>query len=575
MGVSFILSWTRAYNEAYRIFRITEDELAGQIADHLKKYRNIAIRAGYFSAVQRFLLSDDPETVIFSCQTALSYITDLVSNDTSCQNAVLYSAKGRYLYVNQGYLTDVRDFLDTSGFLDNIRTDQPFFQIYPGSGGKNVLLFVYPVYDVTGPSPANSMLCILICNSEAITSGLSLMEEAGAGATMLLFDGTVISLNENINSTDIPLIPAGKGYTTLNGVRYFTIRVPLPMAPWEYVYIIPQSTMTARVFSFFSVGIPLMCAVILLIILLLLLLMRSVNRGITLLEKNIDALEYGQSAPHYNGPRLIEIERVSRSVDSMLNRLDNAFANEQRVQRRLLEAVTAQARAEFNSYRAQINPHFLFNTLECMRAMAHNRREKEMESLVSSIAQIFRYSLYAKTTVPLLQELDHIRSFMNVINIRYGGCYRLNIIAGSEAEQHTVLSMSLQPLVENAVVHGLAGKNIAIKNITVQAFCTDGNLVVRITDNGCGISKEETEMLNRDFANNNVADSITEGANDLNHHALHNICRRMKLCFGGNCYVHIKSRKNFYTSVELSIPGKMELELPENREALCIEKNYV
>jgi two-component system sensor histidine kinase YesM len=116
----------------------------------------------------------------------------------------------------------------------------------------------------------------------------------------------------------------------------------------------------------------------------------------------------------------------------MIDRIRDTAKREKEANEKLPEAVTSQAEAEFMSYRTQINPHFLFNSLECMRSIAHNAREAgtekgDLELMIQALSMMFRYSLYAKPMVSLSMELEHIRNYINVMNIRSNGKYKMMI----------------------------------------------------------------------------------------------------------------------------------------------------
>jgi two-component system sensor histidine kinase YesM len=316
--------------------------------------------------------------------------------------------------------------------------------------------------------------------------------------------------------------------------------------------------MTARVFSQLSPGVPLLCGFIIIAIVFLILLMRSVYSGMTSMVRDINALKYGKPLRHSSGPFLMEIEQISHSVNALLERLDDVMTSERHMQRELFEAVTARTQAEFQSYRSHINPHFLFNTLECMRTMANIRNDTVMEELITSMSLIFRYSLYTETEVPVAQELEHIRNFMKVINIRYNGQFNLMIFTETGTDRRIIPSMTLQPLVENAVIHGFSKKQTGNKNILVLVLPgAGGSFVIRVIDNGGGLSGDEAQILNREINDGDgLADPLSgRRKNDT----LYNVCRRMKLQFGEGFRMRIRARLGFYTAVELYIPAVREL----------------
>jgi two-component system sensor histidine kinase YesM len=228
---------------------------------------------------------------------------------------------------------------------------------------------------------------------------------------------------------------------------------------------------------------------------------------------------------------------------------------EQEANEKLFATVTAQAQAEFMSYRTQISPHFLFNTLECMRAMARSSKNNQLETMISSMSWMFRYSIHAKPMVSLSMEIEHLSNYMKVMNIRSGGIYTLKTKIDSAAAQRSVPSMILQPLAENSITHGFAGPDRHNCVMLIEASCDKEDrepMRLRFVDNGLGIREEGVEEILQGLDNDG---GIT--------HALQNIHRRMKLCFGDSFDFTVRSKFGYYTIIEMLIPAEIELAIPD------------
>jgi two-component system sensor histidine kinase YesM len=187
--------------------------------------------------------------------------------------------------------------------------------------------------------------------------------------------------------------------------------------------------------------------------------------------------------------------------------------------------------------------------------MACQRDDGDMETVISSLALMFRYSLYARTMVLFSQELEHVHNYIKVLNVIHSGKYQLDIRVGKRALSRTVLSMILQPLAENAVFHGFAGRTDKNNRIVIRAFCArrDGVLVVSVFDNGEGLSVEELAALTAQIHGPENNEPDLEGRK-----ALQNIYRRMTMSFGGNFSMNVKSKKGSFTKIEMHIPEKSE-----------------
>jgi two-component system sensor histidine kinase YesM len=536
--------------------------MSARIDRLLSDYENLARRTGYSPSVQQYLLSDNPETVIFSYNAAYGFIADAFSSAKGCKNIYLHADTGRYLCANRGYIAEIRGAIREYNLVSNPKIPRAFFVPCVREGEAPLLLYVFPVYSILSIGRANRALCILVCDiqTEGPHSTDILAQESPEDVIILLFDRTVAASSQPLTEGEkaaLENIAPGQGRTQINREWWLTAKVSFPGQPWDFIYMIDEKAIIKRVFALLDKGLLASCGVIILIVVILIFVLRSVNTGISRLVEDLSALEYGTKIRFRNGgPHLREIEKISHSVGLMVERLESFFRREQQAKQKLIDAVTAQARAEFKSYRSQINPHFLFNTLECMRSMAHNRNGKELEVMISSMSQMFRYSLTSRVAVPLSQELAHMRNFMKVINIRFGNRYRLMLQADDSSQRRLMLSMVLQPLVENAVQHAFNNSGKEDRRILVQALCRegDGGLCIRVADNGDGLSPEELAGLNERIAG---AESVTDDGGSMG--ALVNIYRRMRLSYGEGFSMIFRSRKGFYTVVEFRLPGEPEL----------------
>ena len=555
---AFVSSWMSVQSALRRYFDAAEAEIRLNMESYFQSLENAARRAGYSITVQQYLLAENPETVIFSFPAAAAHITDSLGLTGNCLNIYLEAENRRYLRSNLSYLDEIRRLLKEK-VPRGSAVSRPFFagvsDIQDRSAG--LLLYVFPVYSVLSNRPQNIITGVLVCGMEAAAKAPFSADFDGDAGSFLLYKDRVIFSSpgfEYMPETLLADVKPGQYRVSINGGYYLTIKVSMPERSWDYIYLIPEASVFTRVFAMMNKSIPILSAAVLLMILFVILIVSSVNSGIMRMVEDLNSLEYGRQ-PGLGKPRLKELELISRSVDFMLGRINRAVQREQEANEKLLGAVTAQAQAEFMSYRAQINPHFLFNTLECMRAMAHSSRDAQLEIMISSMSRMFRYSLYAKPMVSLSLELEHLQNYMNVMNIRSGGRYTLRLNIDGEAGSRMVPSMILQPLAENAVTHGFAKIERINAVIMAQAICAEGPqgpVLLRFADNGVGIEEAALKTLRENSEAQNGA-----------AHALCNIRRRMRLSFGGSFSFSIKSKPGYYTVIEMRIPAEAELAIPE------------
>jgi two-component system sensor histidine kinase YesM len=388
------------------------------------------------------------------------------------------------------------------------------------------------------------------------------------GTILLLYKNQVISSSRTVPAEEQKIISAaapGQSRVRINGKNHLAIKVSLPETLirnpangtgffWDCIYYIPEKEVFSRVFSQMNRGFLVLSAVVFFIAVILMVLIHSMNDGISRLVEDLNTLNYNRWFS-LREPRLKELALISHSIRLMLSRINLAVRMEQEANEKLFAAVTAQAQAEFMSYRTQIGPHFLFNTLECMRAMARSSKNNQLETMISSMSWMFRYSIHAKPMVSLSLEIEHLSNYMKVMNIRSGGTYTLKTRVNAAAAQRSVPSMILQPLAENSITHGFTGSGRRNCVMLLEASCDEEDkepMRIRFFDNGLGIQEETVDVILREL------DTDKRTA-----HALQNIYRRMKLCFDDSFSFTIRSRPGHWTVIEMLIPAEMELAIPE------------
>ncbi|MFZ5966704.1 MAG: LytS/YhcK type 5TM receptor domain-containing protein [Bacillota bacterium] len=201
--------------------------------------------------------------------------------------------------------------------------------------------------------------------------------------------------------------------------------------------------------------------------------------------------------------------------------------------------------AELKALQAQINPHFLFNSLSVIGSLCRIEPEKA-RNLIHHLGNVFRKNLNMnKTLVTLEEELNHVHSYIEIETARFGD--KLEVQVDVEERLNCNLPpLTLQPIVENAIKHGLLPKRSG-GFVKIRAWQEQNAVVIRVEDNGVGIEEERIPQL---FDNMNMhTDSI--GINNVN--------QRLKGVFGQGCSLQIKSRRNEGTTVEVRIPVENKL----------------
>ena len=197
---------------------------------------------------------------------------------------------------------------------------------------------------------------------------------------------------------------------------------------------------------------------------------------------------------------------------------------------------------------AQINPHFLYNTLESinMSAIEITKGKNEVSSMVTDLAKLLRYSLEGDGfLVSIEEEINHVKLYVNILETRYHNKLVVKWDIDEEILNSAIVKLCIQPLIENAFYHGI--KPTRKKGlIIVSGKKQDEHIVLEISDNGVGMSQEFVCKLNEEI--NNLYEISGE------HIGLKNVCHRFKLVFGDNCAITVSSVINAGTSVKIEFP---------------------
>ena len=223
-----------------------------------------------------------------------------------------------------------------------------------------------------------------------------------------------------------------------------------------------------------------------------------------------------------------------------------------------------QKQAQFNAMQSQINPHFLYNTLDSIRGKAIEDGSKETAEMLETLASLFRYSIGSSNDlVTLGQEIANVDSFMKIQNYRFRNRFTMikNIETQPEGETPLALykipKLTLQPIVENAIYHGLdkSGKDGVI---TLRVYKTQSRLFISIADNGSGMDSEALKTLNEMFLRSEYRpEEEQEGRRNMGI-ALPNINARIKLTFGQSYGLVAYATPGMGTEIMVLLPAAEE-----------------
>ena len=268
-----------------------------------------------------------------------------------------------------------------------------------------------------------------------------------------------------------------------------------------------------------------------------------VTNPIRELEKSVKALEEGNlDADIYMGGSY-EVQHLGKSVQDMKFRIKGLMQD-------IVNEHEEKRKSEFDSLQAQINPHFLYNTLDIIVWQIENEKQSEAVHTVTALARFFRLSLgKGKNIVTVKDEIDHVKNYLMIQHMRFKNKFDYEFDIAEDVLELPSLKLMLQPLVENAIYHGMEfmdGDGL----IMVKAWREEDELYLSVADNGLGMTEDKVEMI--------LTGKSSSGNGRGSGIGVKNVNERIKLYFGEAYGLTIDSEPDEGTKVTIHLPVKAE-----------------
>ena len=203
-------------------------------------------------------------------------------------------------------------------------------------------------------------------------------------------------------------------------------------------------------------------------------------------------------------------------------------------------------KAEFELLQAQINPHFLYNTLDAIVWSAEAGNQKQVVNMVGSLSEFFRTSLNkGKEIVTIREELQHVTSYLEIQQVRYQDILTYEINVAKDIYNYSIPKITIQPLVENALYHGIKNRRGGGK-ITITGVESKDELIIQVSDDGAGMDEDRLDEVRRGIVRNEADNTVIYG--------LYNVNERIRLNFGDEYGLKIDSRPGKGTDVVIHLP---------------------
>lgn len=543
--------------------------LSGQMADTIQEENQILINQinrsmdSYLQTIMK--LSDSLyygviKNADLSDGSIGSEITLLYDNNKdNIENIALLSKNGQMLEsVPAARLKSNVDVIDENWFrntllkTENLHFSTPHVQtIFDGSESQYrwVISMSRAVEITNGPYTDQGVLLIDIrYNSlERLFDGVNLGN--GGYAYLISSDGEIIYhpkaqlIDSGIvkeNNQESAGLKDGNYEEVFDGEKRIVSVKTVGYTGWKIVGVTPLDGMSLN-----NIKTKLLMVFIIAFVLFILSIINSyistrITDPIKELEKAVNEIEQGNLEVEVRSAGSYEIQHLGTSIQSMARRI-----------RKLMNDIVAEheskRRSEFDTLQSQINPHFLYNTLDIIVWMIENEKQSEAVKVVTALARFFRISLSkGKSIIPVKDELEHVRNYLMIQHMRYKNKFTYDIEADEDVLELASLKLMLQPLVENAIYHGMEFMD-GDGEILVRAWRREDDLYMSVSDNGLGMTQEQVEHLFQ------AADHTSSGRGS--GIGVKNVNERIKLYFGTGYGLEILSEPDEGTTVTAHLPA--------------------
>ncbi|RKN79184.1 cache domain-containing sensor histidine kinase [Paenibacillus ginsengarvi] len=283
---------------------------------------------------------------------------------------------------------------------------------------------------------------------------------------------------------------------------------------------------------------------------------RSITRPIQLLKSGMRETEKGNWAPIPLPRHRDEIVELMLRYNKMVKRLSEAVDHVVQVELNNQEIRMERQKAEYQSLQLQINPHFLYNTLETIVCYAAVQESDEISEIVKALAYMLRYSVQTNVEeITVANELKHVMHYLIVMQHRIGREFEIDVDVKPEFLLHAMVRLSLQPLVENAFQHAFPDGVEDYHFIRIDCEEEGGVFRVIVEDNGCGIEPGRLRELREKLGANRLADGGLDAGGSRSGIGIMNVHRRVQMVFGDQYGLRIDSEEQRGTKMTLVMPA--------------------
>lgn len=309
---------------------------------------------------------------------------------------------------------------------------------------------------------------------------------------------------------------------------------------WKLIGVVPESVQETSINKFRYYIITTILILVMMLLQVNRFISRKISRPIRELDESVKAYEAGAMPDIYIGGSA-EIRHLGYSVQKSYEQIETLM-------KEIIQQQTERRKSELDALQSQINPHFLYNTLESITWMIEAQRNKEAVVMISELAKLLRVSLSrGKTIISIGDELQHGRSYMNIQRVRYKERFKVEFLIDEEIKNYCIVKLVIQPLLENAIYYGVGNMDEDDDGqILIRGEKKGEDIYISIEDNGMGMPEDIRSNI---LTDNSKVPKHGSGVGVINVHS------RIRLMFGPEYGLEVYSELDEGTKVVIHIPA--------------------
>lgn len=550
-GVSLFFSMAAMKEQSVELLQMQNNTVAESFRDSMNSYKEIVLGTIMDDSIQNYCRQVERDNLRTGDINGIYGKLENLNNMYESMNfaAVVSEDYKNYYYRGKGTLSFTqfeevypqayeRSKYAQKGTL-KISYNNDYYK-----GNRYTLSIYYPLYDCSRVSDAKGLLCM---NFDDPAVQRMLATGDSTAETIVVDTGGMILLSKEKEETGryvnyMDEMEKGIQIFTKNGNMYVCQKIK----GWNYYVVSSVSTYKLLESGFRTITVVMIVLIVVLIAagFITKILIKKMYQPLDKVVSKMDHVATGSLRTRINVENMGEdFTKLAVGFNSMMDEIE-VLMEQVKLEQHQLEQI------RFNALQSQIQPHFLYNTLECIHWQAIAEGNKEISTMVKALAKYYRICLSkGHDVIPIREEVEHIRNYMIIQNMRYDNIIGSEIVVEPGVEESLIPKLTLQPLVENSIYHGMKVKEGKRGTFYLTAYRNEDEVVIKVSDTGTGMSQDAIDEMNEQLSR--YEDSFGYGVRNVN--------KRIELLFGEGYGLYYQKNDSGGVTVVIHLPYLTEI----------------